>query len=361
MALVRGRKTIELPAIRAPETVVPQLREWKRKLEDAIRTVTVDAGAIAEGAVLRDGTQNLTADWNAGNYTITSKYLAASDAITLTGKVRLTTADFLGVTYPAIQFWNHRTGAWGAILREGPGTYQGLSLIGSDGSVATFSAAYIGAYKQIYLVTENGTDAQISCTQTGVGMIALNVSVTEGCNLSSSIQELKIKTTANASATLLYIEDNISPNFNKTTISGTYVSTQRFVSTIAIGTMPIDVTSTTLCQNLNADMVDGKHVSELTDADTLDGYDSGDFAYSEHSHDFDELGNADVDDDEISALGEYALTYHKDLNGDLEVAGFELHIFDSNGDIMPREQSLLSVGIKDYFFEVDSNLDIMPI
>lgn len=46
--------------------------------------------------------------------------------------------------------------------------------------------------------------------------------------------------------------DFTAPIVNSSTITGT-----QFISTIAIGTKPIDVTSTTVCTNLNADMCDG--------------------------------------------------------------------------------------------------------
>lgn len=40
-------------------------------------------------------------------------------------------------------------------------------------------------------------------------------------------------------------------------------NTGRYISKVATGTKPIDVVSTTLCNNLNADMVDGKHLSDI--------------------------------------------------------------------------------------------------
>jgi hypothetical protein len=44
---------------------------------------------------------------------------------------------------------------------------------------------------------------------------------------------------------------------NSSTISGS-----KLISTVSTGTAPIQVSSTTLCPNLNADMVDGYNVSE---------------------------------------------------------------------------------------------------
>jgi hypothetical protein len=44
---------------------------------------------------------------------------------------------------------------------------------------------------------------------------------------------------------------------NSSTISGS-----KLISTVSTGTAPIQVSSTTLCTNLNADMVDGYNVAE---------------------------------------------------------------------------------------------------
>jgi hypothetical protein len=43
----------------------------------------------------------------------------------------------------------------------------------------------------------------------------------------------------------------------------------QFKSTLATGTRPINVVSTTMCANLNADMVDGKHSADLVLATQL--------------------------------------------------------------------------------------------
>ena len=45
---------------------------------------------------------------------------------------------------------------------------------------------------------------------------------------------------------------------NSSTISGS-----KLISTVATGTAPIQVSSTTLCTNLNADMVDGVDVKDI--------------------------------------------------------------------------------------------------
>jgi hypothetical protein len=45
---------------------------------------------------------------------------------------------------------------------------------------------------------------------------------------------------------------------NSSTISGS-----KLISTVSTGTAPIQVSSTTLCTNLNADMVDGVNVKDI--------------------------------------------------------------------------------------------------
>ena len=66
----------------------------------------------------------------------------------------------------------------------------------------------------------------------------------------------------------------ITPSGGDLTVAGTTTAT-RFTSSIATGTQPYAATSTTLNTNLNADLLDGHHFSELTDSlnlirDTLD-------------------------------------------------------------------------------------------
>ena len=57
-------------------------------------------------------------------------------------------------------------------------------------------------------------------------------------------------------------------------------NTGRYVSRVATGTKPIDVVSTTLCNNLNADMLDGYHRTNLYNT-TLDWFASSSARYKE--------------------------------------------------------------------------------
>ncbi len=60
------------------------------------------------------------------------------------------------------------------------------------------------------------------------------------------------------------------------TNAGSFSTSQQLISTLATGTKPIDVTSTTVCTNLNADQVDGFHAASFARLDnasdqTFDG------------------------------------------------------------------------------------------
>jgi hypothetical protein len=49
----------------------------------------------------------------------------------------------------------------------------------------------------------------------------------------------------------------------KIEVSGNVKVSSQFISSLAVGTKPVDVTSTTLCSNFNADFVDGLHAAEI--------------------------------------------------------------------------------------------------
>jgi hypothetical protein len=56
---------------------------------------------------------------------------------------------------------------------------------------------------------------------------------------------------------------------------GSFRTINQFISTLAIGTKPIDVTSTTVCTNLNADLLDGQHGAYYNDPANLSSVVSG--------------------------------------------------------------------------------------
>ena len=62
-----------------------------------------------------------------------------------------------------------------------------------------------------------------------------------------------------------------SPSY-KLHVSGDVYSTNQLISAVATGTAPLKVTSTTYVANLNADMLDGKHASDFLTISSLDDY-----------------------------------------------------------------------------------------
>ena len=118
--------------------------------------------------------------------------------------------------------------------------------------------------------------------------------------------------------------------------------------TKAIGTAPLVITSTTWVDNLDVDAVDGAH--------------SGDLATVAHDHDFDELGNADMDDEHISNLvgivrvGIDAVVRDDDSNLQLGARAVTILEYDGLGDVMPSEDIE-----DDDFFEEDGAGDIQPL
>ncbi len=60
-----------------------------------------------------------------------------------------------------------------------------------------------------------------------------------------------------------------APGDGRVIAEGLIQTATKFVSTLATGNKPIDVTSTTVCTNLNADMVDGKHAGVANGLATL--------------------------------------------------------------------------------------------
>lgn len=61
---------------------------------------------------------------------------------------------------------------------------------------------------------------------------------------------------------------------NKNTVFPATITATQIISNVATGTKPISVTSTTKCDNLNADMIDGYHVDSSNTANTIPVRDS---------------------------------------------------------------------------------------
>ena len=105
-------------------------------------------------------------------------------------------------------------------------------------------------------LTVNGTTTTINSTQLDVD--DLNITIASGAADSTAANGAGI-TVDGANATLTYSSTGDKWVFNKDLEANGQV-----ISTIATGTAPLSVTSTTKVSNLNADLLDGKHASNIT-------------------------------------------------------------------------------------------------
>lgn len=160
-------------------------------------------------------------------------------------------------------------------------TTLGVSITGNAKTATTLQTT-----RTLWGQSFNGT-ANVSGSMTGVGpniVAAANITMTttgEGNNLSLkynnddtksvilntsafkpfdlATNKLNLGTTA---ARWLGLYANTG-NFSSTLYSASTVTGTRFISTVATGTAPLAVNSTTMVTNLNADMVDGIHSSNI--------------------------------------------------------------------------------------------------
>lgn len=114
-------------------------------------------------------------------------------------------------------------------------------------------------------VSGTGTIGGISVT--GNGNVLTNATLSEDKKIITFTKGLTALTTTNYAATL----DSKYVKKAGDTMTGALTINSPIISKVATGTKPIDVVSTTLCNNLNADMVDGYHRSNLYNT-TIDWY-----------------------------------------------------------------------------------------
>ena len=114
-------------------------------------------------------------------------------------------------------------------------------------------------------VSGTGTIGGISVT--GNGNVLTNATLSSDKKIITFTKDLTALTTTNYAATL----DSKYVKKAGDTMTGALTINSPIISKVATGTKPIDVVSTTLCNNLNADMVDGYHRSNLYNT-TIDWY-----------------------------------------------------------------------------------------
>ena len=183
------------------------------------------------------------------------------------------------------------TGTIGGISVTGSGNVLTNATLSSDKKIITFTKDLTALTTTNYAATlDSKYVKKAGDTMTGALTIASNT-INSQLTLKSTVSNAKskaagIKFTAAQDATQNVI---LRHEYYDTFLAGYGVAiskegilegsdpnmflynTGRYISKVATGTKPIDVVSTTLCDNLNADMVDGYHRSNLYNT-TIDWY-----------------------------------------------------------------------------------------
>ena len=183
------------------------------------------------------------------------------------------------------------TGTIGGISVTGNGNVLTNATLSSDKKIITFTKDLTALTTANYAATlDSKYVKKAGDTMTGALTIASNT-INSQLTLKSTVSDAKskaagIKFTAAQDATQNVI---LRHEYYDTFLAGYGIAiskegilegsdpnmflynTGRYISKVATGTKPIDVVSTTLCNNLNADMVDGYHRSNLYNT-TIDWY-----------------------------------------------------------------------------------------
>lgn len=183
------------------------------------------------------------------------------------------------------------TGTIGGISVTGSGNVLTNATLSSDKKIITFTKDLTALTTTNYAATlDSKYVKKAGDTMSGVLTIASNT-INSQLILKSTVSDAKskaagIKFTAAQDATQNVV---LRHEYHDTFLAGYgfaiskedilegsdpnmfLYNTGRYISKVATGTKPIDVVSTTLCNNLNADMVDGYHRSNLYNT-TIDWY-----------------------------------------------------------------------------------------
>lgn len=178
------------------------------------------------------------------------------------------------------------TGTIGGISVTGSGNVLTNATLSSDKKIITFTKGLTALTTTNYAATlDSKYVKKAGDTMTG------DLTVNGVLNIANNKAIKSTSTTGNATDILLYNYNNnlligagVSKNNGSTYIYGSniYLNTGtdnrdkltitsegeiryagKLISTVANGTAPIEVTSKTTCKNLNADLLDGKHLSDI--------------------------------------------------------------------------------------------------
>lgn len=175
------------------------------------------------------------------------------------------------------------TGTIGGISVTGSGNVLTNATLSSDKKIITFTKDLTALTTTNYAATlDSKYVKKAGDTMTGALTIASNT-VNSQLTLKSTVNDAKSKAAGIKFTTAQNATQNVilRHEYYDTFLAGYGVAiskegilegsdpnmflynTGRYISKVATGTKPIDVVSTTLCNNLNADMVDGYHRSNL--------------------------------------------------------------------------------------------------
>ena len=183
------------------------------------------------------------------------------------------------------------TGTIGGISVTGSGNVLTNATLSSDKKIITFTKGLTALTTTNYAATlDSKYVKKAGDTMTGALTIASNT-INSQLTLKSTVSDAKSKaagikfTTAQDATQNVILRHECYDTFlagygiaisKEGILEGSdpnmfLYNTGRYISKVATGTKPIDVVSTTLCNNLNADMVDGYHRSNLYNT-TIDWY-----------------------------------------------------------------------------------------
>lgn len=171
-------------------------------------------------------------------------------------KVKASTSIFEGNVRASGDVVAYATGSGDIVLPIASTNSLGAVKIGSGISISADGTISISG---------TGTIGGISVT--GSGNVLTNATLSSDKKIITFTKDLTALTTTNYAATL----DSKYVKKAGDTMTGALTINSPIISKVATGTKPIDVVSTTLCNNLNADMVDGYHRSNLYNT-TIDWY-----------------------------------------------------------------------------------------
>jgi len=137
-----------------------------------------------------------------------------------------------------------------------------------------------------------------SATETSISS-DVDVDITAANNLNQTVGDAKlisfshgVNASVRISKTVLYpaTDKGIDLGGSNKQFKDIYISNQ-LKSSLAVGTKPLDVTSTTVCTNLNADLLDGTHLTDLALKSSTDALVCGTIQANSGSIDPDSLSN----------------------------------------------------------------------